>query len=140
MLPVGGQEEEAVFHAQRLKNPRLDKLLVRLIGNHLDDAAERGDAQVAVLPLGAGIEIERLLRSERHDFGQSSRFAGDGFIERLGRHAEHARRVGQQIAQRNRARGAAQYSLGIAVLSPSRLSITHMFLKSGKYFSTASPS
>ena len=39
MLPVGGQEEEAVFHAQRQENPRLNELLVRLIGNHLDDAA-----------------------------------------------------------------------------------------------------
>ena len=53
---VRRKEEERVFHFKRLEDSFVQKSVVGLARRYFDDAAESGDADVAVIPCRSGLE------------------------------------------------------------------------------------
>lgn len=62
--------QHGVVEAQRLQDALSDSTFVGLVGDLLDQLAEDGEAGVVVLPLRAGLELERLGRRDGDELGR----------------------------------------------------------------------
>jgi hypothetical protein len=61
-----GWEDVGVLHSQRLKDACFKELLERLPRDDFDDARERCNPRIRVLPFCAWVKFQRLLRFHEH--------------------------------------------------------------------------
>ena len=103
-----GEIEGRVLHSQRTEQPLLEELVERLARDDLDDPCRGVDSRLAVDPLRARLERERLGDIERDEAGQVRDRAG-----LVGRDLAHAGSVREQVADREPRRLAVR---GLQVL------------------------